>query len=172
MVVFTALAFALVSFLAPQQQSPFATCMTNPSPSSALITPEAAYPRGEPSCFTSFDSHGVGFLAQGASIEILDMRTLPTTPPPLTIPPTPPPKPPVIGSLIEIPEASIHAMMIARESASYQLVIAGGTQGLWKMDVCTSLWTSGTPCSSYAPVQVDDDCDKVCIDVVTMNHSY
>lgn len=139
----------------------FATllCFLVPSPIAPQMTDlRASFTRGEPRAYEVTSDGHLGFLAEGATITILNMNQF--------------------GGANEV---------IDRVNLEYPnplsmvphypngltnpgtLFIAGGASGLWQMDLCTNLSTNQPCLSGYNVVQIDaaqqGQGRKVCIDV-------
>lgn len=132
-----------------------------PAPMVAL---EAAYPYGEQLCAVPIPGNGRVVVAQGAALAVVDTRNFDANGEPRVV------------QYVEVPEVSPMAMRYRLANVAGQvrrtIYVAGGTTGLWRVELCNDLFTSTTPEPCGAQAQIVDrvGCDatwsyKRCVDV-------
>lgn len=110
-----------------------------PSPPPTPTTPPftdliASYPWGPQTVIEATPDHRRAFVAAGAAIRVLDIEALSAG-----VPPTP-------LERIEIPYCAPEAMVYHQPSSGqHHLYIAGGTLGLWRVELCNTLFQQPTP---------------------------
>ncbi len=113
---------------------------------------EASYPWGDQTCSAPTPDNTRLFVAPGAAISVLDVTNLS----PVTTP--------TVLDRFEIPECSPLAMKyFAMDGANpgqviHRLFIAGGTLGVWEVELCAALFAANPPpppVCSYSPTRID-----------------
>lgn len=126
---------------------------------------KSSYPYGEQRALEVSSDNRLTFVAEGAVIAILDTSQLSQNA-----------APPI--DHVEVPGAAPMGLAYYRHPVSSKdwLFIAGGSQGLWRIDLCSSLFaTPPTSCGSYPPpvrLDVSQTANwerKVCIDVAVVD---
>ncbi len=112
-------------------------CVPLQAPPSPFTELKATYPWGEQLCAEVTPDDKRAFVAAGAAISILDVETLG------------PPSTPTVLQRVEVPNCSPLSMAYHEYGATSgtvrRLYIAGGTMGLWGLDLCANLFTSPAP---------------------------
>ncbi len=100
-----------------------------------FVSLKAAFPFGEPLGGIGIPGNTRAVVAQGAALSIVDLTTIDSAT-----------NQPRELQAIEIPEVSTIAMSYRLgANGERQVFIAGGTTGLWEIDLCDALFTSSNP---------------------------
>lgn len=135
------------------------------SPGSPITDLIAAYPYGEQLALEATPDNKRMFVAVGAAVSVVDLAGISGA----TLLPR-------VVDRIELPECSPMAMLYHRvPGQTRRLYVAGGTMGLWKVDLCRGLFDNfnPSPCvgasDPYARTQIDRPGNgsvwKRCVDV-------
>ncbi len=142
----------------------FACCLlaSPQTPEPPMSDLKASYPYGGPRAVEVSSDNKVAFVAEGAVIAMLDLTQLSQN------------AAPVIDR-VEVPKCAPMALAHLRPTSGTDwLFIAGGSQGLWRVTLCSGLFASPpTGCGSYAVRKLDvvETANwerKVCIDVAVV----
>lgn len=130
------------------------------SPALQLATPTASAVQAEPLAVAVSADQSLAFVAEGATIAVLGMSPLQNPPP----------------AYAHIPLPGATPMAI--QPYGNRLYVAGGSLGLWRLDLCSSLVSAPhTTCTCtcadpYDRQLVDDVGEKVCIDLAYTKASW
>lgn len=102
-----------------------------------------ALPYGEQLGATATPDGAFGIVAQGAAFAVVDLNSFEPSGEPKT------------QGYVELPQISPMAMRYHYSETVHRLFVAGGTTGLWRADLCPSLFTSTPqPCATQ-PVLIE-----------------
>lgn len=148
----------------PQAATSARSTPTPPHAAAPMVDLVAAYPYAEPLGGIGVPGNQRALAVQGAALAIVDLTTFEADGEPRAL------------QYVEIPEVSTLAMAYRLGAQGQRTVyFAGGTTGLWKLELCEDLFTSSNPPPCPAEAELVDrvGCEptsvwKRCVDVAVV----